>query len=143
MPTVPAIPVRRDEVHERMDRLVEELIRGAVPEAAALWTPPVDVEETEDAWIVEADVPGARKDDVNVEVNDNELVVHGEIKQRERTGVLRRRTRRVGEFEYRVTLPGDIDAEHIDAQLRDGVLRIRVPKSERARARRIEVQGES
>jgi HSP20 family protein len=106
----------------------------------AVWTPLVDVEEAEDAWIIEAEVPGVRPEDVNVELRDAELVITGEIKERERKGILRRRTRRTGRFEYRVTLPGQADAEHLEATLADGVLTVRVPKSEEARPRRVEVK---
>jgi HSP20 family protein len=69
----------------------------------------------------------------------NELTVTGEVKERERAGLLRSRTRRIGEFEYRVTLPNDVDAEKIDASLTEGVLTVRVPKSKRAKPRRIEI----
>jgi HSP20 family protein len=105
------------------------------------WVPAVDIEEVEDAWIVEAELPGVDKKDVDVQLRDNELTITGEIKERERKGILRRRTRRVGRFEYRVALPGEADSEDIDATLRDGVLTLRVPKSERARPRRIDVKA--
>jgi HSP20 family protein len=102
--------------------------------------PAVDIEETEDGWVVEAELPGVDKKDVTVELRDSELTITGEIKERKRVGILRRRTRRKGRFEYRVTLPGEADAEGIDASLHDGVLAVRVPKSERARSRRIDVK---
>jgi HSP20 family protein len=70
----------------------------------------------------------------------NELTITGEIKERERKGILRRRTRRTGRFEYRVTLPGETDADNVDAKLEGGVLTVRVPKSGRARPRRVEVK---
>jgi HSP20 family protein len=79
--------------------------------------------------------------DVNVEMRDSELIISGEIKEKERKGVLRRQTRKAGEFEYRVTLPGDSDAEHIEANLHDGVLTVRVPKTEQAKPQRIEVKA--
>jgi HSP20 family protein len=101
--------------------------------------PLVDIEETNDAWIVEAELPGVRPEDVNVEVRGSELAITGEIKEREREGVLRRRTRRVGEFDYHVTLPGDADAENIEARLEGGVLTVRIPKPEQSRPRRINV----
>jgi HSP20 family protein len=131
------------ELHQQMERIMGEILTGAVPGNGAIWEPPVDIEETDDAWIVEAELPGAKQEDVNVEVHENELVVTGEIKEKERTGILRRRTRRVGQFEYRVTLPGEVDAERIDASLDHGVLRIRVPKPERTQPRRIEVGSSS
>ena len=116
-----------------------EILTGAVPGDGAIWVPAVDIEETDDAWVVEAEIPGAKREDVNVEVHENELVVAGEIKDKERKGVLRRRTRRVGQFEYRVTLPGEVDADRIDASLDNGVLVVRVPKPERTQPRRVEV----
>jgi HSP20 family protein len=101
--------------------------------------PLADIEETEDAWVVEAELPGVNKKDINVDVRDSEVVVTGEIKEKERKGLLRRRTRPVGRFEYRVVLPGEVDADAIDASLDDGVLTIRIPKAEKARPRRIEI----
>jgi HSP20 family protein len=103
--------------------------------------PLVDIEETEDAWIVEAELPGVKPEDVNVEVRGSELAISGEIKEREREGILRRRTRKTGEFDYHITLPGDADAEHIDAELHDGVLTVRIPKPEQERPRRIDVKS--
>jgi HSP20 family protein len=101
--------------------------------------PRFDIEESDDAWIVEAELPGVKRKDVNVEVRDGELLVSGEIKERERRGVLRHRTRHMGEFEIRVSLPGDVDTERVDASIEDGVLTVQIPKPERAKPRKIEV----
>jgi HSP20 family protein len=105
------------------------------------FVPRVDIEETEDAWIVEAELPGVKRDDVNVEVRGSELAISGEIKEREREGILRRRTRKTGEFDYHITLPGDADAANIDARLDDGILSVRIPKADQERPRRIEVKA--
>lgn len=67
--------------------------------------------------------------------------MHGEIEEKERTGVLRHRTRRTGRFDCRVTLPQDTDEEHISAELADGVLTVTVPKAQKAKPRRIEITG--
>jgi HSP20 family protein len=101
--------------------------------------PNFDIEETEEAWIVEADIPGVRRKDMNVEVRDGELLISGEIKERERKGVLRHRTRKTGEFEIRVALPGDVDTEEVDAAVDNGVLTVTIPKPARAKPRKIEV----
>jgi HSP20 family protein len=131
------------DMREQMDRILEDLLGGTLQQAApGIWVPDVDVEETDDAWIVEADIPGVKKDDVNVDLQDGELVIRGEIKEKERVGVLRRRTRRVGQFEYRVRLPGDVDGEGIEAKLKHGVLAVRVPKPQRAQPRHIQVESE-
>ena len=137
-----ARPARRFQPFPQFDQLqaqVGELLESALSGDAAPWVPAVDIEETDNAWIVEAELPGVDKKDVDIEMNDNELVVRGEIKEREREGVLRRRTRRVGEFEFRVTMPSQANPDDIDAKLDHGVLRIRVPKAEESQPRRIEI----
>ncbi len=104
-----------------------------------IWRPAVDIEETDTAYVLEADLPGVKKNDVTVELTNNVLSIHGELKERERVGVLRHKTRRTGEFDYRMTLPADIDAEKVTATLDDGVLRVEVAKAEAARPKRIEI----
>lgn len=128
------------QLNERMRRMLEQTFGGMLEEPAG-WVPAVDIEELEDAYVVEAEVPGVKREDVNIEVSGNELTISGEIKVREREGVIRRRTRRVGEFEFRVVLPNEVNAEGIDAKLNDGVLTVRIPKAERAQRRRIEVKS--
>jgi HSP20 family protein len=129
-----------DDMHRHMDRLFQQLLDPGALVDEAVWTPPVDIEETEDAWVIEADLPGVRREDVNVEMQGDEIVIRGEIKERERSGIIRRRSRRVGQFEFRVRLP-DVDQAGIEANLSGGVLTVRAPKA-RAQARRIEVAGE-
>jgi HSP20 family protein len=139
-----ARPARRFQPFPEFEQLqaqMGELLENALSGEAAPWVPAVDIEETDDAWIVEAELPGVDKKDVDIQRNDNELVVRGEIKERERQGIVRRRTRRVGEFEFRVTIPGQADPENIDAKLEHGVLTIRVPKAQETQPRRIEISG--
>jgi len=129
-----------DDLHSRMEQLMQGVLADGRAADGAVWVPPVDIEETNDAWIVEAELPGVDKKDVNIEMRDSELRVSGEIKERERTGMLRRRARRVGEFEYRVTLPGHTDPNAIDASLDGGVLTVRIPKPQEQQPHRIDVQ---
>jgi HSP20 family protein len=130
-----------EELQEHMDRLTQGVWSPAGGGNGGAWMPVTDIEETDDAWVIEVELPGVNRKDVNVEMRDSELIISGEIKEKERKGVLRRQTRKTGEFEYRVTLPGDSDAEHIEANLHDGVLTVRVPKTEQAKPRRIEVKA--
>ena len=109
--------------------------------ARAPFIPLVDIEESEDAWIRRRRPSRLKPEDVNVEVRGSELAVSGEIKERQREGILRRRTRKTGEFDYHITLPGDADAENIEAELHDGVLTVRIPKPEQERPRRIDVRS--
>ena len=112
------------------------------PALAAAWTPLADISETDDAYLVEVELPGVNKDQVNVNVNDHELVITGEIAEpQEEEGRRRRRARRTGRFEFRTTLPADIDPQGVSASLSDGVLTVRAPKSEAARPRHVEISG--
>jgi HSP20 family protein len=123
-----------------MERLMESVWSPGAGNGGT-WMPLADIEETDDAWIVEAELPGVDRDDVNVEMHDSALIVTGEIKEKERAGILRRRTRRTGAFEYRVSFPAGSVEDQAEATLHDGVLTVRVPKSERAKPRRIEVNS--
>ena len=124
-------------LYDRLSSLWQSELGGA----GDRWLPSADVEETDDAWRVEVELPGVRGDDIDVELDDRVLTVSGEVQEKERAGILRRRTRRVGAFHYAVTLPGDVDADHVDAQLRDGVLTVRVPKSPGTERRHIRITG--
>lgn len=115
---------------------------------ANTWRPPTldgfetalgELEETDDAFIVEIDLPGVDKNDVDIELEGRRLIVTAERKERERTGILRRRTRTVGTQRHEVVLPTDVDEDAVDASLTDGVLTVRLPKHETARRRRITI----
>ena len=141
-------PVRWDpwreftELQARLDQLMSGFFgtpSGDLLAGAGRWAPLADVTETDDAYVVEVDVPGIKGEDLTVEATDGELVVSGESMDKERTGMLRTRTRRTGRFEYRTSLPANADTDRITAELADGVLSVRVPKTEAAKPRRIEI----
>ena len=105
-----------------------------------LFTPPADIEETDDAYLVDIELPGVRKEDLDIEIAGRRLMVQGERKEKERVGILRRRERTVGRFRYEVTLPGNVVQDSIVANFDDGVLLIRAAKPETERARRIPIR---
>ncbi|WP_131764855.1 Hsp20/alpha crystallin family protein [Candidatus Protofrankia californiensis] len=150
----PATMVRWDPFQEiedawtRMGSLLGDVVgrvegRPVGPLAAAV--APIDIEETDDAFIVEIELPGVRREEVSIDLRGNELQVTGEIKERERTGVLRRQTRRMGRFEHHIVLPGEVDPDSVNAMLDDGVLAIRLAKTRETQPKHIEVTsgGES
>lgn len=132
-----------EDVYDRMGQLMQGFFgeSGQLGFAGGRWTALADIEETDDAFIVEIDLPGVRAEDVNLELRNNELRISGEVREKERVGVLRRQTRQVGQFDYVVGVPGDIDPDKVDASLSDGVLAIRLGKSTASKPRRIEVKG--
>jgi HSP20 family protein len=101
------------------------------------WMPAVETEETDDAYVVRAELPGMKREDVDVELRGNELRITGEITEEDAGKTLRRRH---GKFAYRATLPSDADPDTIDAQLADGILTVRLPKAAQATSRRIEIK---
>ena len=142
VPSTPRTTVRwdpfreLDQLYERMNHLWET---GVGTDGADRWVPLADIEETDDAYLIELELPGVKKDDVDIEINGRELTVTGEIKEKERDGILRRRTRKVGEFTYSVTLPMEIDDDNVSATLDSGVLTIRVPKSQKGKSRHVTI----
>ena len=133
-----------EQVTERMRRMLDQTFGGfawAPPTEAAGWSPLVDIEEQDDTYVLEAELPGVKREDVDIEVVGNEIQITGEIKERERKGALRRRTRRTGRFEYRVRLPDHVDASKVEADLDQGVLTVRVPKAERSQRQKVEIKS--
>ncbi|SDD13662.1 Hsp20/alpha crystallin family protein [Actinokineospora iranica] len=128
-----------EDLYSQLGRWMDSAL-GRLDQGIA-WAPLADVTEVEDAYVVEVDLPGVKREDVAIELVGNDLVVTGELKQKERQGLLRHRTRRTGEFSYRVTLPDSVDADKVEASLDEGVLTIRVAKSEAAKPRRIAIRG--
>jgi HSP20 family protein len=129
----------------RLSQQMTQLFDEPWPAVPALfgkdgYVPQVDVEESDDAYTIELDLPGVDKDDIDIEVAGRRLVVSGERKEKERVGVLRRQTRTVGRFRFEVALPDQVEGDGIDASMRDGVLRLRVPKKTGEQRRRIEVK---
>jgi HSP20 family protein len=122
-----------------MGRLLSEVWGSGADRDGGGWRPAADVEETADAYLVELELPGVKQEDLSVQLGGGELAVTGEVKERERKGFLRTRTRRVGRFDYRVSLPADIEEDEVSASLSNGVLTVLVPKTAKSRPRKIEI----
>ncbi|MEV1078544.1 Hsp20/alpha crystallin family protein [Streptomyces sp. NPDC050211] len=125
-----------DELFERMNRLLQG---ATAPPTALAWSPAADMRETDDAYVIEAELPGIKGDDIDIEMSERELHITGEYKERERAGVLRRGTRRTGRFEYQALLPADVKSDEVSATLHDGVLTVTVPKAQATKPRHIEI----
>src|SRR6201998_3484561 len=129
-----------EDIYDRMGQLMNFAF-GMTPAVLAdmPWVPLADLSETHDAYVVKAELPGVQKDQVNIQLQDRELVISGEVPEPESgNGSRHRSSRRTGRFELRTYLPGDVNADAVTAQLSDGVLTVTVPKSEAAKPRKIE-----
>ena len=106
-------------------------------------SPAMDISETDMAYLVRAEMPGIRKEDLDVTVDDGYLLIEaGQVDQKDESDNVQviRQERRVGKFSRSVRLSSDIDAKDISAEYRDGVLQVKLPKAKEARARKVEVQ---
>ena len=113
---------------------------GARGGAAAAWQPPLDIVETADAYLLVFDLPGVPQDRVGIEVDEGTLTIRGERPPREREGErLHRSERPFGPFGRAIPLPAGVDEGAIAADLRDGVLEVRVPKPAARQPRRIQI----
>lgn len=106
------------------------------------WLPPVDIRETDEAFLFHAELPGLKKEDITITIEDNVLTLSGErqLKGETEKNDYRRIERSYGRFTRSFTLPNKVSAEKVEAAFSDGVLSITVPKVEEAKPRRIEIQ---
>ncbi len=136
----------RDPFHGLFDRVFDNFWNDSdfVPDGEAgarTFLPAVDILETDGAFVVTADLPGLKKDDIDVSIEDNVLTVSGERKfeKNEDEGTFRRVERSYGTFRRSFALPRGVDPSKVEAKFEDGVLTLNLPKSELAKSRKITV----
>jgi HSP20 family protein len=132
---------------DEMNRMFNQFFQGSTGEEAGwgvrTWAPPVDIYETDDALILKAELPGVSKDDVSIEIHQNTLILRGQRKHEAEVKEehYHRVERAYGTFQRSFTLPTLVDQEHVQATYKDGVLELRLPKSEAAKPKRIAITG--
>ena len=136
-----ALLVKPEPFSREVDRLFDAFFGGEG--SARRWVPPMDLVEAEDHFVLRADLPGLDENDVSIEVQDGTLSISGERKaaheQRERGWY--RIERSFGSFSRSLTLPEGVNPDGIQAEFRDGVLEVRIPKPEERKPRRISIGG--
>ncbi len=136
------------EVRERMDRLFDDVFTRFGREVPVIeffrgaWTPPADILETEKEVVVRVDLPGMTREEINLELKENVLIIRGERKSpqdapRENYLKLERAS---GKFERSLTLPQEVDADKATAGFDKGILKITLPKTARSLKKRISIQ---
>ncbi|MDH4185777.1 MAG: Hsp20/alpha crystallin family protein [Nitrospira sp.] len=108
----------------------------------AEWSPRVDITEDDKAYVIKADLPEVKKEDIKLTVQDNVMSISGERKyeKEEKSKKYHRVEREYGSFMRSFTLPEDADGSKVNAEYKDGVLNVRLPKSEKAKPKSIEVK---
>lgn len=132
-----------NELHRELSRVFDEPARESSSYLAAGWAPQVDINESDSAFTVTADVPGVNPENVEVTLHNGVLTIKGERTddKTEETGAFRRRERVRGSFFRQFSLPQQTDENGIKANANNGVLEITIPKAERPKPLSIQVQG--
>jgi HSP20 family protein len=134
-------------LQQEMNRMFHEFAQGGNSEetswGTSTWVPPVDVYETDEGFVLKAELPGVQKDHLHIEVHDRTLTIRGERKPETEIPEDRyhRRERSYGSFQRVFTLPTPVDAEKVQANVHDGELELRLPKHETAKPKRIAIQS--
>ena len=132
--------------HE-MNRMFNEFFGGGNGEETGTglssWTPAVDIRETDDGYVITAELPGVSKDDVSIDVHQNTLTLRGQRKHEAevKQDKYHRVERAYGTFQRSFVLPAIVDQDKVQAIYKDGVLELHLPKSEAAKPKRIAING--
>lgn len=144
----PYWPIRRStssDLFAEMERMFEDLGQKPLAKSAEQkFTPACEIAETEAQYFMSMDLPGVKREDIKVEINENTLTISGERKQEKKAEDERNAKyveRQYGAFIRTFTLPSTADAEKIEAHYEDGVLNLTIPKATIARTRKIEIQS--
>jgi HSP20 family protein len=133
-----------DRLQSRINEFFDEAVgrgRGSQGLGTSVWYPPVDILESKDSYLVRAELPGMKKEDINLEYRDGAVTLSGERKFDEpAAGVEYHRTERVaGKFLRSFYLPQTIKQEGMRATYRDGILEIHIPKADEAKPKQIAI----
>jgi HSP20 family protein len=131
----------RTGIDRIFDQLTPPRLRGINREIELTF--PVDVYENKDEIVVKALLPGVKPSDIDISVDDNILTLRGQMREESESEEQNyyRREVMAGSFLRQITLPSEVVADKAEATFEDGVLRLRMPRAERSRARSIKVQA--
>jgi HSP20 family protein len=133
------VPYALDRLHSEMNRVFNDFFRGDLVDDGSLlsgsWAPAVDVSETADSYIVRAELPGMKKEDVKITIDNTLVTIRGEKKNEaeEKNRMYHRIERSYGSFERSFDLPGTVKSSSIEARFDDGLLTVTLPKTEEAK----------
>jgi len=130
-------------LRDDMDRLFSSFFgRPSIEEQEGVWAPVIDLEEDNENFLVKAELPGLKKEDIKISVRGNLLTITGERKQEAETKnkTYHRVERFYGKFSRTITLPSDVDADKVKANYKDGLLTITLPKPETMKPKEIEIE---
>jgi HSP20 family protein len=126
----------------RLNRTINDPFTQRTEDSFGAWAPPVDILERQDHLVIRAEVPGIRKEDMDVRIENGVLTLHGERKEekdvKDQSAHLMERV--YGSFTRSFSLPTTVDATKVTATYKDGVLEVMVPKVETAKPKSVEIK---
>jgi HSP20 family protein len=127
----------------RLNSTVNDPYISRTEDSFGAWAPPVDIFESQDHLVLRAEVPGVQMADMDVQIENGVLTLHGERKQEAdvREENAHRIERIYGAFTRSFSLPTTVDAANVTATYKDGVLEVSVPKAETAKPKKIEIKA--
>ena len=142
---IPMIPSDILGMQKDINRMFEDFFRGGLEDTNLMtssWSPAVDLAETGEEFLAKVELPGVDKNDIKITMENNVLTIRGEKQQekKEKDVNFHRVERYYGSFQRSFELPGNVKNDKIDAEFNDGILTIRMPKAEEAKAKLIDVK---
>jgi len=127
------------QLREQMDDILGSTFGVSTGE----WAPPIDLDERDDEFVLTAELPGLRPEDIDLEIDGDVLTLRGEKKEdrEEKEGERYYYERRYGSFLRRVTLPQSVDPDQVRANFQNGILRVTMPKRELSRGKRVQIES--
>jgi HSP20 family protein len=133
-----------EHMQSRLNRMFGDstIQRGVEDRLSSGWSPAVDVEETDKEYLIKADLPDVKKDDVKIQLLDGMLTIEGERQQEkeEKGKTFHKIEREYGRFLRRFGVPSEVDANQVQAEFKNGVLQVHLPKSAASKPKAIEVK---
>lgn len=130
-------------IRDEINRLFENPLENGGSDVFNAWAPALDVYEDKENVIVRAELPGMKKEDIDISLHDNLITVSGERKNEKKYegSKTSREERFFGRFTRSISLPKQVDSGSAKATYKDGVLTVTLPKAEEAKPRQVQIQG--
>jgi len=130
-----------ERMRQQMDSFLNRVSEGGMPSLHSGVFPSVNLTEDKDHYYIRAELPGISSEELDIQATGNNLSISGERKiEAEKDNVrYHRKEREAGKFSRAISLPGDIDPDGVSASLTDGILKVNVPKAEKAKPKQITI----
>ena len=132
---------RLTNLRDEINRLFESPLANGSSDAFNAWAPALDLLEDKDSLIVRAELPGMKKEDINISLHENAVTISGERRNEKKyeESETSRQEREYGRFTRSLTLPKQVVASKVKASYKDGILTVTLPKAEEAKPRQVEI----